>query len=65
VVPVAQSHRLEAALRAVGVPVRATYYPGTDHSFIGKSADDTRRTSLNAMNATFDFFHEKLGVPRR
>lgn len=65
VVPVAQSHELEAALTAAGVPVIATYYAGTDHSFMGVTPDDTRRTSLKAMNATFDFFHDKLGVPRK
>lgn len=65
VVPVAQSHELEAALTAAGVPVIATYYAGTDHSFMGATSDDTRRTSLKAMNATFDFFHDKLGVPRK
>jgi acetyl esterase/lipase len=63
VVPVGQSQQLEAALKAAGVPVSATYYPGIDHSFMGATPDDTRRTSLKAMNATFDFFHDKLGVP--
>lgn len=65
VVPVGQSQQLEAALKAAGVPVSATYYPGIDHSFMGATPDDTRRTSLKAMNATFDFFHDKLGVPRK
>lgn len=65
VVPIAQSHQLEAALKAAGVPVSATYYAATDHSFMGATPDDTRRTSLMAMNATVDFFHDKLGVPRK
>ncbi|MCY1672090.1 alpha/beta hydrolase [Novosphingobium sp. SL115] len=65
VVPVGQTQQAEAAFKAAGVPVEAIYYPATDHSFIGKNADDTRKASLAAMNATFDFFHEKLGVPRR
>lgn len=64
-VPVAQSRELEAALRAEGADVRAIYYPGIDHSFLGKSAAETAATSLKAANATFDFFHDKLGVPRR
>ena len=64
-VPPAQSHALEAALRAAGAEVRAIYYPGIDHSFIGQSAAETAATSQKAANATFDFFHEKLGVPRR
>lgn len=60
-VPVAQSNQAEAAFKAAGVPVRSIYYPGIDHSFVGRTAEDTRRTSLAAMNATFDFFHETLG----
>ena len=64
-VPPAQSHALEAALRAAGADVRSIYYPGIDHSFIGQSAAETAATSLKAANATFDFFHEKLGVPRK
>jgi acetyl esterase/lipase len=65
VVPVAQSREAEAAMKAAGVPVTAIYIPATDHSFMGKTADDTRKASLAAMNATFDFFHDKLGAPRK
>jgi acetyl esterase/lipase len=65
VVPVAQSREGEAKLKAAGVAVRSIYIAGVDHSFIGKTADDTRKASLTAINATFDFFHEKLGVPRK
>lgn len=65
VVPPAQSHQAEAAFSAAGVPVRSMYFPGIDHSFVGKTADDTRKASLAAVSATFDFFHEKLGVPRK
>lgn len=64
-VPVAQTHQAEAALKATGVPVSAIYYPGIDHSFMGKTPQETAEFSLKAANATFDFFHEKLGVPRR
>ena len=64
-VPVAQSQQAEAAFKAAGVPVRAIFYPATDHSFIGKSPEETRKASLAAMNATFNFFHEKLGVARK
>jgi acetyl esterase/lipase len=64
-VPVAQSHLGEAALRKAGVPVEAIYIPGVDHSFIGKTPEATRDATLKATNATFDFFHDKLGVPRR
>ncbi|WP_174297696.1 alpha/beta hydrolase [Sphingomonas bacterium] len=64
-VPVAQSHLGEAALRKVGVPVESIYIPGVDHSFIGRTPAATRAATLQAVNATFDFFHAKLGVPRR
>ena len=65
VVPVAQSHIGEAALRKAGVPVQAIYIPGVDHSFIGKTPQATREATLRATNATFDFFHDRLGVARR
>lgn len=64
-VPVAQSREGEAKLKAAGVPVQAIYIPGVDHSFIGKTPEETRKASLQAINATFDFFHAKLGVPRQ
>ena len=65
VVPAAQSHLGEAALHRVGVPVEAIYIEGVDHSFIGKTPAQTRQATLRATNATFDFFHAKLGVPRK
>lgn len=65
VVPVAQSHLGEAALRKAGVPVEAIYIDGVDHSFIGKTPAQTREATLRATNATFDFFHAKLGVPTK
>ena len=64
VVPVSQSHLGEAALKKAGVPVASIYIPGVDHSFVGKTPEATRDATLQAVNATFDFFHDKLGVPR-
>lgn len=64
-VPVAQSHIGEAALRKAGVPVESIYIDGVDHSFIGATPEATRTATLHATNATFDFFHDKLGVPRK
>ena len=64
-VPPEQSHEGEARLKAAGVPVKAIFIPGVDHSFIGKTSADTRAATLEAANATWDFFHEKLGVPRK
>jgi dipeptidyl aminopeptidase/acylaminoacyl peptidase len=64
-VPVQQSHLAEAAFRKAGVPVEAIYIPQVDHSFIGATPEATRAATLRAVNATFDFFHDKLGVPRK
>lgn len=65
VVPASQSRIGEAALRRAGVPVESIYIEGVDHSFIGTTPAATRAATLRATNATFDFFHAKLGVPRR
>lgn len=59
-VPVAQSRLAEQRLRALGVPVEAIYIPHVDHSFIGRTPDETRAATLQATNATFDFFHARL-----
>jgi acetyl esterase/lipase len=59
-VPVEQSRMAEAKLRAAGVPVKALYIPDVDHSFIGKTPEQTRSATVQATNATFDFFHKIL-----
>jgi acetyl esterase/lipase len=64
-VPVEQSHIGEALLRKAGVPVETIYIAGVDHSFIGANPAATREATLRATNATFDFFHAKLGVPQK
>ena len=61
-VPVAQSHLAEERLRAAGVPVEAIYIPGAEHSFIMATPEQTHSVTMRAINATFDFFHRKLGV---
>ncbi len=60
-VPVDQSRLAEAGLKANGVPVSAIYIPGVDHSFIGPDAATTHAATMQAVNATFDFFHARLG----
>lgn len=60
VVPVSQSYGAEARMKAAGVPVESIYITGVDHSFIGKTAADTHTATMRAVNATFDFFHQKL-----
>ncbi|MFM5931938.1 MAG: alpha/beta hydrolase fold domain-containing protein [Novosphingobium sp.] len=65
VVPVEQSRIGEARLRAAGVPVETIYIDGVDHSFIGKTPEQTREATLRATNATFDFFHKTLRGHKR
>ncbi len=64
-VNVAQSRTAEAAMKAAGVPVETIYIPDVDHSFIGATPAITRTATLQAVNATFDYFHKKLGVPSK
>lgn len=63
-VPVDQSRLAEAGLKANGVPVSAIYIPDVDHSFIGGNPATTRAATLQAVNATFDFFHDRLGAAK-
>ena len=60
-VDVGQSRSFEAALHKAGVSVRSIYIPGVDHSFVGRTRDETRAATLQATNATFDFFHTLFG----
>lgn len=60
VVPVSQSHDVEAKMKAAGMTVESIYIPGVDHSFIGATPAETRAATLKATNATFDFFHKTL-----
>jgi acetyl esterase/lipase len=60
-VDVGQSRSFEAALRKNGVQVRSLYIPNVDHSFVGRTGQETREATLAATNATFDFFHALLG----
>lgn len=64
VVDVSQSRAAEARLKAAGAPVEAIYIPNVDHSFIGATYAETRTATLQATNATFDFFHRTLKVGR-
>lgn len=65
VVPIGQSYDAEKRFKAAGVPVQVLWLPGVDHSFIGATPAQTRNATLKATNATFDFFHAKLRVPRK
>jgi dipeptidyl aminopeptidase/acylaminoacyl peptidase len=60
-VDVSQSRNFEGALREAGIKVRSLYIPNVDHSFVGRTPQETREATLAATNATFDFFHEIFG----
>jgi acetyl esterase/lipase len=63
-VDVSQSRNFEAAARKVGLKLRSIYIPAVDHSFVGQSPEVTRKATLEATNATFDFFHELFPANR-
>ncbi len=64
VVPVAQSKSFYEALQAKGVPAKLLVIENVDHSFTGADADATRRASLQALSATFDFIDATSGVKK-
>lgn len=59
-VAVTQSERLHAALLAQGVKSRLLVFPDVEHSFIGATSQQTRTTSLRALEATIEFFDAAL-----
>ena len=61
VVPVAQSQLFHEAMQSKKVPARLLVIKGVDHSFIGADAEATRRASLQALTATFDFIDATMG----
>jgi acetyl esterase/lipase len=61
-VPVAQSREMYDKLHAAGVQVQLLLVPDVDHSFIGKTPDDTRRASREALGKVFEFIDATLGA---
>lgn len=59
-VPYAQSVAMLAKLKATGVPAQLIEMPDYDHSFIGPDAKATHDGHLKVLQATFDFFDERL-----
>ena len=55
VVPVSQSQMFDKATQSKGVKATLLVIKGVDHSFIGENAEATRRASLQALSATFEF----------
>lgn len=62
VVPVAQSKLFHEALRSKGVAAKLLVIDGVDHSFIGADEVATRRASLQALSATFEFIDAIAGA---
>lgn len=60
-VPPRQSVDFHAAMVAAGVRSDLLIIPGVDHSFIGKTADDTRSASRLALARTIDFIDSVIG----
>jgi acetyl esterase/lipase len=61
VVPVGQSQKFEEALLAKKIAVKFLLIKDVDHSFIGADAEATRRASLRALSATFEFIDATVG----
>lgn len=60
-VPYHQTLEMADRLKSVDVPHELIVLPGLDHSFIGKTQEETSDANLRALAATFRFFDEKLG----
>lgn len=60
-VPVTQSREMMSKLKAAGVKADYQELAGYDHSFIGKTPEETRAGHLKALQATFDFFDATVG----
>ena len=61
VVPLAQSLLFHEALQSKKVAAKLLVIKGVDHSFIGADAEATRRASLQALAATFEFIDATVG----
>jgi acetyl esterase/lipase len=61
VVPVAQSQLFHEALQSRKVAAKLLVIKGVDHSFVGVDAEATRRASLQALTATFEFIDATVG----
>jgi len=53
-----QAPRMSAALKAVGDPVELVMLPGVGHGWIGKTPEQTKAASLEALRRTLAFFDE-------
>ena len=59
-VPYQQTGEMAEKLKAAGAPVELIVLPGLNHSFIGKTPEQTRDGNLKALDATFHFIDKTL-----
>ena len=62
-VPYQQTLEMAEKLQSARVKNEVILLPGIDHSFIGKTAEETRHSNLKALAATFQFIDRTIGTP--
>jgi acetyl esterase/lipase len=61
-VPYHQTLEMAQKLKTAGVPTELMVLPNIDHSFIGKTFEQTRDANLKALAATFAFIDQVMGA---
>ena len=61
-VPMKQTLEMASKLQAAGVKHDLLVLQGLDHNLIGKTPDATREANLKALDATFRFIDDKIGL---
>jgi acetyl esterase/lipase len=64
-VPAKQTLEMAEKLTAVGVTHELVVLPGVNHSFLGKTPEATRDANLKALDATFQFIDNTIGIEAR
>jgi acetyl esterase/lipase len=60
-----QAPRMSAALKAAGDPVELVIMPGVGHGWIGKTPEQTKAASLEALQRTLAFFDQLVATQKR
>jgi acetyl esterase/lipase len=60
-VPYLQTLEMTEKLKSAGVKHELIVLPGINHSFIGKTLEQTRDANLKALDATFRFIDQTIG----
>ncbi len=64
-VPCHQTMEMAEKLKSADVKHELIVLPGVNHSFIGKTPEQTRDANLMALEATFRFIDETIGNASR